>query len=67
MSNQTKAGTQNFDSFSDTIDLRVRQEQKTDPQGIGTSTDELTLGGLTHGSNKRLTQSSDEWKKYVIC
>ena len=43
MANETKASTQTLDSSSETIELRQKQEPEKDPQGIETSTDELTL------------------------
>ena len=45
MSNETEAevGTQTVDSYSDTIELRLRQEPGMGTQGIKRSFDELTL------------------------
>ena len=64
MRNETEAGTQTLDSFSDTMDLRLRQESKMDPQGIEASADELTLRLV----DERIKQPTDPILRRVeIC
>ena len=55
ISNETKTGTQTLDSFSDTIDLRTRQEPETDSQEIDSYASELTLRSV----DERIKQAND--------
>ena len=55
MSEETETGTQIIDSFSETIELRFRQEPEMDIPAIGTSADELTLRWV----DERIKQAAD--------
>ena len=55
MGNQTEAGTQRFDSSSDTTDLIFGQESEMDPQRVETSADELTF----RSAQERIKRAAD--------
>ena len=55
MSEETETGTPTLDSFSETIELRWRQETEMEPTSEETSTDELTVRSV----DERITQATD--------
>ena len=61
MSEKTEAGTQTFDSSSESIELGLTQESGMEPTVDETPADEPTLKGLsTKGSNKQLIRYLEE-------
>ena len=55
MSEETETGTQTFDSSSESIELRLRQEPEMEPAVDETTADELTLRSV----DERIKQATD--------
>ena len=54
MSEEVEAGTQTLDSFSETVELRLRQQTEIEPTLDETPTDELTFRSVDEKIKQQL-------------